>query len=221
VESITGLRKNIDTYDLIFGPKYSFAVVDKTFLDDGHSSKLISQKLAFDISSFDQNGCNSPHTLFVESNDESTVENFCEKLGKSLSEVLRILPKENLQAGITTKILEVRAKYAFSGRVISSDGTDWTVLYTESEKGIANPCYGRTIFVRRVDNIDDVLEYVSKDHQTVGLAVHQSLKNKFSEELTKRGILRCPDLGSMSLYEVPWDGIFPMERMIKWVYLYA
>ena len=221
VESIIGLKKRIDTYDIVFGPKYSFAVIDKTFLENSKSSKLISQKLAFDISSFDQNGCNSPHTLFVENSDTSIVESFCENLGKSLAEVLRVIPKENLQAGITTKILEARAKYGFSGRVISSDGTDWTVLYSESEKGMANPCYGRTIFVRRVDNIADVLAYVSKDHQTVGLAVHQSLKNKFSEELTQRGILRCPDLGSMSLYEVPWDGIFPMERMIKWVYFYA
>jgi len=37
------------------------------------------------------------------------------------------------------------------------------------------------------------------------------------DAMTARGVERCPEVGSMRLYETPWDGLFPMERLVRWV----
>ena len=31
------------------------------------------------------------------------------------------------------------------------------------------------------------------------------------------GIERCPEVGRMSLYDAPWDGMYPIDRMGRWV----
>jgi hypothetical protein len=38
-----------------------------------------------------------------------------------------------------------------------------------------------------------------------------------AEALTARGVERCPEVGRMALYDAPWDGMFPMDRMVRWV----
>jgi len=220
VEAIIGLEKSIDTVDIIFGPKYSFAVVDNSFLNSEKSVKTIAQKLAFDISSFEQKGCNSPHTLFVEKGGKIDIETFCDFIGEGLEKVLRLIPKEKIDSNTVTKILNVRSEYGFTGKVVCSKGMEWTVLFSKDENGIAEPCFGRTVFVRQVDDIYDVIKFTNHSHQSVGLAIKANRKFDFAEELTKNGIARCPDIGSMSLYEVPWDGVFPIERMVRWAYLY-
>jgi hypothetical protein len=30
---------------------------------------------------------------------------------------------------------------------------------------------------------------------------------------------RFPDLGRMTFFDSPWDGLFPMDRLVKWVTL--
>ena len=220
VEAISGLKKSIDCVDIIFGPKYSYSIIDKSFLCNEKIAKTISQKLAFDISAYEQRGCNSPHTLFIEKEGKVSVEEFCKFLGEGLEKALLLIPKEELDPSTVAKILNLRAEYSFTGLVESSEGTKWTVLYSPEEKGIAEPCYGRTIFIRAVDSIFDILKDVNHNHQSVGIAIEKSIKMNFVEQLSHKGVSRCPDIGSMSLYEIPWDGMFPMEKMIRWVSVY-
>ena len=39
----------------------------------------------------------------------------------------------------------------------------------------------------------------------------------FIFEMANLGGLRFPKIGSMSLYENPWDGLLPLNEMIKWI----
>ncbi len=220
VESISDLKKNVDTTDIIFGPKYSLAIIDKSFLSEKKITQSIAQKLAFDISVYEQRGCNSPHTVFVENKGNISIEKFCEYLGEGLEKSLKLIPKGEVSSDTVTRILNLRAQYAFTGIIKCSDGIKWTVLYMPEATGIAEPCYGRTIFVRSVNNIYDVLNKTNHHHQSIGLAIKKENKMDFVEELSKKGISRCPDIGSMSLYEIPWDGMFPMEKMVRWVSVY-
>ena len=40
------------------------------------------------------------------------------------------------------------------------------------------------------------------------------------DKLTLQGGDRSPSLGNMSTYESPWDGMFVLDRMIRWVSTY-
>ena len=39
------------------------------------------------------------------------------------------------------------------------------------------------------------------------------------DSITFNGIDRCPRFGNMTLYESPWDGMFPVDRLVRWIAL--
>jgi hypothetical protein len=114
------------------------------------------------------------------------------------------------------EIVSWRAEYDIRGEAWYGDGVRWSVLYSNEDRGLATPCYGRTLFVRPVDDVYEVTEFCSVNTQTAGLALQQR-RLSLADVLTARGVERCPDVGLMSLYDAPWDGMYPMDRMVRWV----
>ena len=113
-------------------------------------------------------------------------------------------------------VLAVRTEYAMRGEAHHSRDIQWAVVYSDDDKGLAEPCYLRTVFVRAVNDVFDVVEHCSPQTQTVGLAV-DSRGESLAGALTARGVERCPAVGAMRIYDAPWDGLFAMDRMVRWV----
>jgi hypothetical protein len=215
VDAIMGLRKRFSTADVIHGPKYSYAVISREGLK-GDITRLC-QKLAVDASVFDQEACSSPHTVFVERGGEVKPRDFARKLADQMSMVNRtILPKREAEPGKVMDVLRTRTENELSGEVFSSEGTEWTVIYSE-EKGLAEPCFSRVVFVRPMDDISEVASYNNRNKQTLGIAMSRERKLPFADIATLHGVDRCPDIGEMSFFESPWDGEFVMDRMVRWV----
>ena len=84
---------------------------------------------------------------------------------------------------------------------------------------MARPCGSRVVFIRPVDDIKDIIEGLSPEIQTVGLALDEPRRTEFALVAARRGISRITPIGAMSRYDYPWDGIFPMERFVRWVSL--
>jgi len=216
VETVMSLPRKYGTDDVIFGPKYSFAVIGRNSFDKDQLED-ITYKLAMDASVFEQQGCNSPHTVFVENGGEVSPLDFAETLAISMDEILKRIPKNPVSADEAFTIVNIRSEYSFIGKVFSSKGTEWTVLFSD-EVGMAKACYSRTVFVRPVNDVNDLFQYIKKnEHQTLGLSIDKKRNLKFIKEATRRGIERITELGKMSVYDYPWDGTFPMERLIRWV----
>ena len=218
VETVMSLPRKYGTDDVIFGPKYSFAVIGRNSFDKDQLED-ITYKLAMDASVFEQQGCNSPHTVFVENGGEVNPLNFAKTLAISMDEILKRIPKNPVSADEAYAIVNTRSEYSFSGQVFSSKGTEWTVIYSE-EKGLAKACYQRIIFVRPVNNMSEILNYIDeKSHQTIGLCINEGEKNEFAKRATEKGIERITELGKMSYFDYPWDGMFPINRFVRWVSL--
>ncbi len=66
VEAIINLPRRYGTEDIVFGPKTSLAIVGAERLVDKDSARRTAAAIAADACAFDQQGCNSPHTVFVE-----------------------------------------------------------------------------------------------------------------------------------------------------------
>jgi hypothetical protein len=214
IESIMGLKRAFYCEDIIYGPKYSYAAISKDSLDD---ADRIANRLAFDVSTFDQYACSSPHTVFIESSIESAKE-FAKQLADALEKVNRLmLPKQGTDPGKAMDILSLRTEYMITGNVYSSENTDWTVIYSE-ETGLAEACFSRVIFVRPIENLEDLAPFSDRRKQTLGLAVKDVERRKeLVNALTFRGIDRCPPIGTLTLFESPWDGMFGVDKMVRWV----
>lgn len=208
IQAIINYKKKIFCEDIIYGPKYSYAIIDKFNVNIDSA-----RKLAFDISLFNQNACSSPHTIFVE----SKALEFAKLLAKELDKVNRlILPNKESDPGKTMDILSLRTEYNIKGKVFASKNVDWTVIYSE-EVGLAQPCFSRVIFVRPL-HLDSIKYLNTRHQQSVGLAMEGIEKRaEFVDKMTLFGVDRCPSLGNMTLFDYPWDGMFGMDRMVRWV----
>jgi hypothetical protein len=214
VEAIMNLPRRFGTEDIVFGPKTSFVVVGAEMLADESAARRTAMLVARDTVALGQRGCNSPHTVFVERGGTLTPGAFAALLGAELGRAARQMPDITPQESF--QILGWRAEYDMRGQAWYGDGVRWSVFYSEEDRGLATPCYGRTLFVRPVDDVFDVAAVCSVNTQTAGLAVGER-KQRLADELTARGVERCPEVGRMSLYEAPWDGMYPMDRMVRWV----
>ena len=216
VETVMSLPRKFGTDDVIFGPKYSFVAIGRNSFNKD-KLKDITYRLAVDVSVFEQQGCNSPHTVFVEKGGQVSPLDFSKALAISMDEVLKRIPKDPVSADEAITIVNIRSEYSFSGRVFSSKGTEWTVIYSE-ETGLAEACYSRTIFVRPVESLSEIFDCIEQNkHQSLGLSIKVSEKNRFAKEATRKGIERITEIGKMSYFEYPWDGMFPSERFVRWV----
>ncbi|MGD0899802.1 MAG: acyl-CoA reductase [Thermoguttaceae bacterium] len=219
VEAIVNLPRKHGTEDIVFGPKTSLAVIATERLGDTDAARRVAAALAADASAFDQQGCNSPHTVFVERGAAVTPADFAKLLAEAMETECRRSPLEDVDPAATMNVLGVRAEYAMRGEAYGSRGMGWTVVYAEDEAALAEPCFQRTLFVRGVDDVFGVVPLCSRHTQTVGLAVDDR-RLRLAGALSARGVDRCPPIGAMRLYEAPWDGLFPMDRLVRWVSTY-
>ena len=218
VNSITTLPKSPFTEDIIYGPKYSYAIVDEKSIIQ--NSEKIAQRVAMDVSMFDQYACSSPHTIFVESDNEEIINNFAKKIAKSLEDVNRILiPKKEITPEKSLEIIDIRTEYGIRGNVISSKGTEWTVICS-NEKEFAKPTFSRVIQVRKFNKEFILEENSSRKIQTIAVVMEQEKRYELIDKLTLLAGDRCPNVGNMSLFDSPWDGMFGMDRMIRWITTY-
>ncbi len=216
VEAIINLPRRYGTEDIVFGPKVSFAVVGAERLGDNDTARRTAAAIAADACAFDQQGCNSPHTVFVERGGPVTPAGFACLLGEAMEAESRRAPLEEVDPAAAMNVLGIRTEYAMRGDTYHSRDIQWAVVYSDDDEGLAEPCYLRTLSVRPVDDVFEVAAFCSSQTQTAGLAVDER-RHALADALTTRGVERCPAVGAMRIYDVPWDGLFAMDRLVRWV----
>ena len=116
---------------------------------------------------------------------------------------------------VSYRIKKFESEGIIKGQVFSSENTDWTVIYSE-EIGLAQPCFSRVAFVKPLKDLN--LKGLNTRHQqTVGLAMKNNSREDFVDNLTMFGADRCPKVGEMTLFGSPWDGMFAIDRMVRWI----
>ena len=118
------------------------------------------------------------------------------------------------------EIHEIRSEYEFKGDVYASDDTKWTVIVTD-EEGFSQPCFSRVIFVKKIKDARNLSKMNNRKIQTVGISMEKEKRLKLIDELTVFGGDRFPELGTMSNFESPWDGMFMLDRFVRWISTYS
>ncbi len=221
IEAIQALPKVPGVEDILFGPKYSYMVIGRERLAAGAGVLDLATRAAFDVCLFDQQGCNSPHTIFVERGGAVSPREFAARLAEAMERVCATIPKAPPSPQDVSRLLTLRATYDVRGLAHYSPGPEWTVLYGEDDEGLAEACGGRVAFVRPIADAMDAAELASRRTQSIGVALDHSRRIAFAERATWGGAERCPPVGEMSHYESPWDGVFMMDRLVRWVTTYA
>lgn len=220
VRGISSLPRQEHCVEIIFGPKYSIGFIDgKLQEQDPKGLENAIASFVRDIATWDQRGCSSPQTIFVERNSKLSLRDVGELFEKYF---VKLPPKSGLDAYTTMQILNSRAEWAIhpSRDVIASkDGANWTVCM-DGEVYMKEAVQSRTIFLTQVDSWRDVIPLLSHKVQTVGIALADRQEAMaFAEAASSAGAVRCVRPGLMNLYESPWDGKLFVNQLVRWITL--
>lgn len=215
VETVAGYPSRYDAETVVFGPKLSMAVIAREDLQGEQEARKLARRVAVDVSIFDQTGCASPHNVYIERGGAVAPEQFCELLTEAMRKTEMQIPKPPMSAEQVSAIHSIRSVYDFCGKVYGSDTMSYTILLDE-EPNVHKPVYSRVIFVHVVDDIADALAHVNDDIQTIGISGISERVESFASDAAQRGAMRFPLIGRMLNFEMPWDGIVLIDRLVKW-----
>ncbi len=216
VDAITGLPHLTHCEDIVFGPKYSFTVLDKEILQSENLAKHI-RYLASDIFLFEQTACSSPHVVFLEA-DQDRILAVGELLAKEFQRLSRSMPIDDFDSGTCVNIINKRAEYALdlNRAIICPKENSWSILI-DNQLCLEEPIQGRTIFLKPVESVMDVIPLVTRNVQSIGNGILNSQKaQEFATGAMYNGAARVIPPGQMHIYDSPWDGILLLSRLVRW-----
>ena len=194
------------------GHKVSFGVV---FDDPQFQSVAMAAR---DFSLFDQQGCLSPHGVYVQHEPLA----YAEKLAMAMAEFNAIHPRSPISSEEAAQIQEIRQAYRFRAAVdpgiriwTSESSTDWTVIF-DSDPAFTVSCLNRVAFVKPLPaNLGESLQAVKEHLSTIGIWPSDPAYARSLGSLDAPRI--CP-LGRMQSPPFTWhqDGGNTLVPLVKW-----
>ncbi len=210
------------------GPRYSIGLVGREVLARDDSAAGAAQAAALATALFDQQGCVSPHAIWVEG-DAGAAGRFAGLLAAALESLAATLPRGALDAAAAVQVRSVRTGAEFRGLAgedievlpASAEGAGWTVIREATDALRPSPLY-RTITVHPIASLADapalLAPWGARLH-TVALAVAAERRAALAPAFARAGAGRITDFERM-----PWpsaaghhDGRGPLTELVRWV----
>ena len=203
---------------LAYGPRLSFGAVGRDRL-----TAETARAAALDASTFDQQGCVSPHVFYAEEGGDVAPREWAALLARGMEAVERDLPRGTLSRGEASAIRQLRGHAEFAAEVdlhASAEGTAWTVIY-DPDPAFEASCLNRVVRVKPIPELGQLPALV-RDYaevlQTVGVTASPGAAAGLAEALARLGASRIAPLGQMA-WPPPWwhhDGRPPLRALVRW-----
>lgn len=208
-----------------YGHRLSFSAVGREALAP-RAARRLATGIALDAALFDQQGCLSPQTVYVERGGAVSPAELAELVAGELERLERRLPRRRLTAAESAAIhqfrvdLEMRAFLDPGLRLWSSrGGTAWTVAL-ERETAL-QPCpLNRTVVLRPVEALEELPALASGARTrllSAGLAAASERRAELAAALLRSGVTRIARIGRAqrpeeALYHDGVEGIIGLTR---------
>lgn len=223
-EAVASVRAQAprDARVLVYGPRLSFGIVARERLTAGGAMET-ARAAALDASTFDQQGCVSPHVFYAEEGGEVSPREWAAMLAREMEAVERDLPRGPLAAAESSAIRQLRAHAEFSGGVdlhASAEGTAWTVMF-EPDPAFEASCLNRVVRVKPVRDAAEIPALVAGYAallQTVGVSASPERARELALAFGRLGASRIAPLGAMAWPPPAWhhDGHPPLGDLVRW-----
>lgn len=217
-------RMRPDTRLVVHGPKLSVGAIGDGPLEGGLAG--VAERAARAVATFDQQGCVSPHALWVEG-PESRAAELAGLLAAGLEALERTLPRGSISAAEASAIqqergaAEMRAHADPTVRIWAGAGTSWTVVL-EPDPAPRASCLNRFVRVHPLDDLarlPGLLAGAGEHLQSVALEGVGPRDDALSLALARAGATRITTFS-----QLPWpppeghhDGAAPLGELVRWV----
>lgn len=181
--------------------------------------------VALDVAAYDQRGCLSPHSVFVEVGGETSPREFAEQLASTALAELRVtLPRGPLSADEGASQMQWRGVAAVRGGLFEGDG--YAVSFEGPAEARLSPGF-RNVQVVETADVQSFMRSVrpfGRHLKALGVAgvdagnVAATLPDGIAPRVTASGSMQTPPLDAFADGGSRWDGLFaardrrPLER---------
>ena len=164
-ETLAAIRQRLPATArfLGYGHRVSFAFVTGGVLS-GLNARRTAAAAAADVAAWNQQGCLSPHVIYVEHDGAVPPELFAEMLAEELERREETEPRGELPVEAAAAIASRRAFYEIRAahspdtrHWCSRNSTAWTVVY-EADPRFQLSCLNRFIYVKGVKDLTEALQ---------------------------------------------------------------
>jgi len=209
-----------------YGQRVSFGFVTREVLRDETIAGVVANAVE-DVVAWDQNGCLSPHVIYIEERGLVESDKFAELLAVGLAKREASEPRGKLSveesAGIASRREMYTALAAHRGDLkfwSSQNSTAWTVVFEHETRFRFSPL-NRFIYVKPVPDVAAVFQGVDEIRgkvSTVGIAALPEKRRELAVQFARWGATRVCPLGRMQNPPLTWrhDGRPPLGELITW-----
>lgn len=201
---------------LTYGHRLSLCVLGRDALA-GDTLPRLADKVAYDVSRYDQQGCLSPHVVYVEDGGAAGVEDVASALAGAMERWSRLVPRGRLTEAERWQIAQVRRRQEFRGTVMA--GAEWAVLPDASSE-FEPSCLNRVVWVKPLPDVDRLPELLRPHRrlvQTIGIAAEPERRVAVAEACAEAGADRVCPVGQMGDVLATWhhDGRFGVLDLLR------
>ncbi|MAH76223.1 MAG: hypothetical protein CBC62_09245 [Opitutia bacterium TMED102] len=209
-----------------YGHRVSLGYIEQ-LANEVMGTQTIISRAADDVVAWNQQGCLSPHVIYVEEFGNLNPDRFAEMLAEELTARSETLPRGEISTKEAATIANMRRFYKIRsannvGAIIweSENSTEWTVVQ-EDEKQFQTSPLNRFIFVKPIEHLDEmlhVLEPYRENISTVGIAASEAKLREFALKLGEWGVPRVCPLGKMQRppLALRHDGRPTLGDLVRW-----
>lgn len=178
---------------------------------------------AMDVVMFDQQGCVSPHTIYVERGGPVAPGDFARVLAAALDRLSAELPRGFMDPAESSLIHQARAEAEMRGADVlaSRHGTEWTVIVEDRVDFRPSPLNRliRVVPVPRLEEAVEALRPVGAALQTVAIATGADEVERLATSLAEVGATRIVAVGDAAWPAPHWhhDGRFQFLDLVRFV----
>lgn len=195
-----------------YGHRVSVACAARERLT-GEELPALAEAAANDVSIWDQQGCLSPHCIYVEEGGGVSAEQFAEALAVEMERFEEKYPRGEISLEEAAAFSRIRGAYEFrasadAGVKVFADVSEnrWAVIL-EREPMWATSCLNRLVFVKPIARLEELAKYLgaAAGHLScVGLEAEDSRKRPLAEMFAALGASRVCALGQMQRPPLNW-----------------
>ncbi|MFQ5804520.1 MAG: acyl-CoA reductase [Candidatus Methylomirabilales bacterium] len=224
-QTIRELQSRVRGRFLGHGHRLSFVLIGREAL---RSAEDVAERAAYDASLFDQQGCLSPHLLYVEEGGEVSPREFATLVASAMERWANHLPPGLPTRDEAMAVRKFRAGYEaqeLAGKNValfmSPQRLDWTVIY-EADPTFTPSCLQRTVLVKPVADLTEVgglLRSWRPYLQAAGVAVAPERMGMLAAQLGGAGVNRICPVGRMQAPPLIWhqEGRSLIRDLVRWV----
>jgi hypothetical protein len=213
------------------GPRVGFGVVGREQLFP-EALEDLAARAARDVALFDQQGCMSPHLLYVEEGGAVPARELAARIAAALAGWESRAPRRPLDPAEAAAVHQLRAAHemrAFAdpetALFASPEGTAWSVLL-DPEPAFRPSCLNRVLRVTPIADlarVPDLVAPFAAHLQTVVAALDAARLAALAERLASLGVTRIAPLGRAQEPDLtaPHDGYPRLADLVRWITIEA